>query len=135
MSGGSGGGYGRPPEHARFKQGQSGNPTGRPKGTRNLASIVRGVLAERIPIVENGRRKRISKLEAALKQAANKAASGDARVLRMLVDLVRGFDAADAPHTMETAKTAAELRAADDLVIRAMAEMLETLSDGEPSDG
>ena len=27
-------GYGNPPEHTRFKPGQSGNPLGRPYGTR-----------------------------------------------------------------------------------------------------
>jgi hypothetical protein len=32
-------GYGRPPQHTRFPKGQSGNPKGRPKGSRALASI------------------------------------------------------------------------------------------------
>ncbi len=29
-------GYRKPPKHTRFKPGQSGNPRGRPKGTKNL---------------------------------------------------------------------------------------------------
>lgn len=29
-------GYGKPPKHSRWKKGQSGNPRGRPKGTRGL---------------------------------------------------------------------------------------------------
>ena len=28
-------GYGKPPKHSQFKPGQSGNPQGRPKGSRN----------------------------------------------------------------------------------------------------
>ena len=28
-------GYGKPPKDSRFKLGQSGNPNGRPKGSRN----------------------------------------------------------------------------------------------------
>jgi hypothetical protein len=28
-------GYGKPPEENRFKQGKSGNPQGRPKGSKN----------------------------------------------------------------------------------------------------
>ncbi|MGJ3627161.1 DUF5681 domain-containing protein [Sphingomonas sp. MMS24-JH45] len=29
-------GYGKPPIHARFQKGQSGNPKGRKKGSKNL---------------------------------------------------------------------------------------------------
>ena len=32
-------GYGRPPEATRFKPGQSGNPKGRPKGSKNLRTL------------------------------------------------------------------------------------------------
>jgi hypothetical protein len=48
---GNGVGYGRPPEHTRFRKGHSGNPKGRPKGTRNLLTDVQEELAERIPSV------------------------------------------------------------------------------------
>lgn len=33
-----------PPEHSKFKPGQSGNPNGRPKGTSNWSTIVRRLL-------------------------------------------------------------------------------------------
>jgi hypothetical protein len=32
-------GHKRPPLHTRFKPGQSGNPTGRAKGTKNLKTL------------------------------------------------------------------------------------------------
>lgn len=31
----------KPPQHSRFKKGQSGNPSGRRKGTKNLATLVK----------------------------------------------------------------------------------------------
>ena len=81
-------GYGKPPKHARFKKGHSGNVKGRPKGTLNLATVLERTLREQVVINENGRRKVITKLEAAIKQLVNKAASGDAHAMRYLCHLV-----------------------------------------------
>src|SRR6266478_251195 len=56
-------GYCNPPQHARFKTGQSGNPRGRPKGTLNMATVLERTLRENVVITEGGRRKTITKLE------------------------------------------------------------------------
>ena len=80
-------GKGKPPEHTRFQKGQSGNPTGRRKGSKNVATLLEQVLNERVVVTENGKRKRITKLEAMLKQLANKAASGDHRAIKLLMPL------------------------------------------------
>lgn len=82
-------GYGKPPQDTRFKKGTSGNPHGRPKGSRNVAAVFAKTLREKVVINEHGQRKTITKLEAALKQLTNKAASGDLRALQMLVNLSR----------------------------------------------
>ena len=49
-------GYRRPPVGTRFRPGQSGNPRGRPRGARNLSTIVATALNERVAVNENGRR-------------------------------------------------------------------------------
>jgi hypothetical protein len=82
-------GYGKPPDNTRFKKGVSGNPKGRPKGSRNVASVFAKTLREKVVINEHGQRKTITKLEAAIKQFVNKAAGGDLRALQMLVNLSR----------------------------------------------
>ncbi|HLW99673.1 MAG TPA: DUF5681 domain-containing protein [Candidatus Acidoferrales bacterium] len=82
-------GYGSPPESTRFKKGVSGNPKGRPKGNLNVATAFAKALRERVVVTEHGQRKTITKLEAALKQLVNKAAAGDLRALRQLVELAR----------------------------------------------
>jgi len=81
-------GYGKPPKHAQFKKGYSGNPDGRPKGTLNLATLLERTLREEVVVNENGRRKVITKLEAAIVQLVNKAASGDGQAMRYLCHLV-----------------------------------------------
>jgi Family of unknown function (DUF5681) len=86
-------GYGRPPLATRFRPGQSGNPRGRPKGARNLSTIIAAALNERVAITENGRRRHISKLEAAVKQLVNRAASGEARATQLLLALAQANEA------------------------------------------
>jgi hypothetical protein len=86
-------GYRRPPVWTRFRPGQSGNPRGRPKGARNLGSVIASALGERVAVTENGRRRHISKLEAAVKQLVNRAASGEARATQLLLALVQANEA------------------------------------------
>src|SRR5215469_13927239 len=85
-------GYCNPPRHTRFKKGQSGNPQGRPKGTLNMATVLERTLREKVIITENGRRKTITKLEAAIKQLTNQAASGELKALHLLATLVRSAE-------------------------------------------
>jgi Family of unknown function (DUF5681) len=75
-------GFGNPPEATRFRKGVSGNPKGRPKGSLNVYSMFIKTLRAKVVIKENGRRKTVTKLEAALKQVANKAASGEMAAFR-----------------------------------------------------
>ncbi len=80
-------GFQRPPRHTQFRKGTSGNPKGRPREAKNLAAVLEEALAEKVAIVENGRRRKITKRCAMIKQLVNKAASGDLRASRQLTDL------------------------------------------------
>src|SRR6202043_4106782 len=86
-------GYQRPPEATRFKKGASGNPKGRPKGSLNVATVFLKTLHEKVVVNENGKRRTVTKLEAALTQLVNKAATGDLRALRQLLELAREAEA------------------------------------------
>ena len=95
-------GYGKPPQNAQFKKGQSGNPKGRRKGSRNLASIIKKTVNDTVPVTENGRRRVITKLEAAVKQLVNKAASGDPKATQSLLQLMQVIEGrADTPARSE----------------------------------
>ena len=85
-------GYGKPPKATRFTKGQSGNPRGRPKGTRNVMTAFRAALSEQVVISEHGKRRTVSKLEATAMQLANKAASGDARAINAVLAIAPLLD-------------------------------------------
>jgi len=111
-------GYGKPPQNTRFKPGQSGNPKGKPKGAKNLATIVDKAIKERVVVSENGKRRSVTKLEVAVKQLVNKAAIGDPKAMTQLLPLVQiieGRAEADAASTPILAE-------ADDLVMAHIGE-------------
>ena len=78
-------GYRRPPKSGQFKKGQSGNPKGRPKGSRGLEKVVLDELKAKITVNENGRSKRVKKIEVIAKQVVNKAVTGDAKSIALLM--------------------------------------------------
>ena len=75
-------GFGKPPKHSRFVKGRSGNSKGRPKGSKNLATIFEKVGRERITVTENGRSRKLTKKEAIVLQLTNKSVSGDLKAIR-----------------------------------------------------
>ena len=86
-------GYGKPPRETQFEKGQSGNPKGRPRGSLNLVTILARTLREQVVVNERGRRRTITKLEAAVKQIVNKSAAGDAAAIRFLLGLTQMVEA------------------------------------------
>ena len=78
-------GFGKPPRNTQFRKGVSGNPKGRPKGSKNVASILAMMARQRVRVTINGRVCHISKLEMVFMQLSNKAASGDLKAIRELL--------------------------------------------------
>jgi hypothetical protein len=72
-------GYCRPPVHSQFKPGQSGNPSGRAKGSQNLKSLFNKVLDEEISLREGTDVRKITKAEAIVRGVVVGALKGDAR--------------------------------------------------------
>lgn len=81
-------GYKRPPVATRWKKGQSGNPSGRKKGTLNLRTDLMAELAEVIQINEGGSPRRITKQRALLKSLAARGIQGDARAANLILSLI-----------------------------------------------
>jgi Family of unknown function (DUF5681) len=110
--------YQRPPRKGRFKPGESGNRRGRPKGSKNLRTYVIEHLSKKIPIIENGKTRKVSRAEAIAIQLVNQAAKGEPKGLAAVISLTREFDAAVSelrPNVLARAVDAAVL---EDIVAR-----------------
>lgn len=78
-------GYKNPPKATQWKKGQSGNPSGRAKGQRNLKTELLEELAETILVRERGTPQTVSKLRAILKAQTAKAIQGDIKATAFLL--------------------------------------------------
>jgi len=83
-------GYGQPPLHSRFKPGQSGNPKGREKNSRNMRTILQQVLNEDMQIRQgNGRVRRMATVEALVRTILGHAFKGEFKAVASLLLLVK----------------------------------------------
>jgi hypothetical protein len=81
-------GYGRPPKATQFKKGQSGNPRGRPKGSRPVGALLQDILGQRIAVTENGKTRRLPALEIMLRRLANDAMRSEPAAVKLMLSLV-----------------------------------------------
>lgn len=83
----------KPPKHTQYKKGQSGNPDGRPTGSRNTKTLLRQLLATVLD-KENPLTSEKGKLSAEdlmhLKQIAKAINDGDTRAYEAVLDRMDG---------------------------------------------
>src|SRR5712671_6979501 len=72
-------GYGKPPRHTQFKPGQSGNKKGRPKRHRNVRTVVKETLNQKIKVKEGDKIRSLTNFEAILRTIVNSALKRDAK--------------------------------------------------------
>lgn len=123
-------GYGRPPKHARFKPGQSGNPKGRPKGAKGIRTQFQEVAQMRVAVsIAGGRKVQRPLFQVAVQKMFLKAAEGDPKHMRLALDAARLF--------LEEGiqENAAPSDADDDEIMRAFVERLRGFGHGEEGGG
>ena len=84
-------GYGKPPKDKQFKKGQSGNPKGRPKGSKNFSTNLREVLNSKVDITHGGKKKSTTTQDVALRTLKKNALTGNQRSLEKFLDLAERY--------------------------------------------
>ncbi|WP_194954016.1 DUF5681 domain-containing protein [Sphingopyxis solisilvae] len=72
--------------NGRFKKGVCPNPKGRPRKAQTVSRAILDAAKGKVMVSENGKRRRVRKIEAAATQVANKGAAGDLRAGKLLLD-------------------------------------------------
>lgn len=124
-------GWGKPPVGRRFQKGQSGNPKGRTRGTRNLQTDLSEELGEKIVVQQGERTIRISKQRALVKILITKSLKGDTRAIQILVNMMHRKPADD-----DVAKEAPTLSAEEHELWQGLLKEVrsEQASPSEPGD-
>ena len=91
-------GYGRPPAHTRFQPGHSGNPKGRLKGIKNIATIVTEILDQQITVrTASGGVRRLTRREALAHKCIESASKGKEKALMIVLNLDDRSAGSDSP--------------------------------------
>jgi hypothetical protein len=111
-------GYGRPPRHTRFRPGRSGNPRGRPSGSKNLTTLLNDALNEPVVVAEIGGRRKITKRQAIITQLVNRSAKSDLRATKILLDIIQDIEHQTEPTSPETSFGPADQKVIEQLKAR-----------------
>lgn len=85
-------GYKKPPRETRFRKGCSGNPSGRPKGSQNTIKLLEELLNQKISVLQDGKKRKISKKTAIMMQMVNAAVKGDPKSVQTLLPYMTIID-------------------------------------------
>ncbi len=85
-------GYGRPPRATRFQPGRSGNPHGRPKKPKSIREKFERELARKVAVREDGRVKKIPKIDLWVRRVIADAIKGSHPASRILIEMRSASD-------------------------------------------
>lgn len=108
-------GYGRPPKKSQFKKGQSGNPKGRPKGSKNFQTIVSDIMNQKVAAPGGDGRKTLTVLELGALAQAKKMIAGDDKAFRNLTAI---HQAGEEKQTLQAQNQKSRFSEADEAVFK-----------------
>jgi hypothetical protein len=84
-------GKGRPPRSRQWKPGQSGNPRGRPRGSRSFATIMNEILNKQYQVSERGQIRKISGREVLGRTLFQRGSTGNLKAIASIFAMEPDF--------------------------------------------
>jgi Family of unknown function (DUF5681) len=81
----------------KFQKGVSGNQQGRPKGSKNLTTLIQEAARNQVSVEIDGKPRKISTLQATVTQLASKAARGDQKAMVEFLDRIAEIESRNKP--------------------------------------
>ncbi len=81
-------GYGKPPVATRFPKGKSGNPKGRPKGSRGFDALLAKTFAKKVAVREGGRTRTVTTGEAIMLSLREGALKREPFAMKKMLELM-----------------------------------------------
>src|SRR5215211_6054673 len=106
-------GFGKPPAHSRFRKGQSGNPSGRPRrqhDTQRAKTIALQEAYRLVPIREGDQVRKIPAIQAVHRAQVALAAKGNGPAQRAVLRIVQAIEAEQHDLDTELLKVAIEYK-------------------------
>ena len=79
-------GYAKPPKHSQFQKGKSGNPKGRPKGSKCAYTLAKEMFAKPVMVTVNGKPTKMPVIAALFARMLSAAMSGDLKAMKLALD-------------------------------------------------
>jgi hypothetical protein len=113
-------GYKKPPVATRFKKGNRANPRGRPRGSKNLATLLERALDAAADADASEPQGRLTKRELVVARLVERSAGADLAAIKLLFELLRKVD----PRMVTTPADPAGFAPADDPIAQVRAKLL-----------
>lgn len=101
-------GYRKPPKSGQFRPGNRAGK-GRPKGAKNMKTIVMGALTATVTAKINGKVQKATKIETSMHQLANQAIAGDLKAIDMVANHYERYGPQEDPSGPPPEETKTEL--------------------------
>jgi hypothetical protein len=109
-------GYGKPPSASQFRPGQSGNVKGRPKGRKNLKTLIKQAMTAMITVQEGSSGRHVTKLEGVVLRQLQNALKGNDRSAMAVIKMASEMGLLE--DTPDASSAESDLSAADERILK-----------------